>query len=402
MKQVVAILMTLTLVLNLGFGVFADEDIDITTDDIDFSVDEENNSSDNAETDEAGVDFDNELGNIEFGNTLGSKDLKEYSGTIIKTDIRNILLGKVKYDGEGMANIDKKVKGYETAEAFNADLSGVSGTEYDFGDVADEVINVGDYFGDPAELIYPDWQTADTSDGASKKLYFIITISFRTSSSGNSSVNKLLYGVMWETEKDGVKYVNTYCGTDTKLIVSALGKEADKDPNGLNGGGTSGATHYDEYDTSLDNEIGANGEAIDFELRDFSEDDKTVNRLSEIKQELELRKRQEKSSIFDIALKIGGIIVLIYTVLLVIAYAADTANTVFDVEFVRIITFNRAVCVRDKDDLKLYEGQGTGQYLLTRPRFILYTVIGFVAGVILINTDSIRVFAEAIYSVVSR
>lgn len=332
-------------------------------------------------------------GGSSFMNTLGDKYMEDYEGTIIETDFANIYNGTA-YLREGLKFPVKKdgIQFQATADANK--FSKAIKANYLSGDVeysydSAKMSFVTNHFKDATYATA--WQTMDKSEDADSRLYLMVTFSYQVSS---SATDYILYGVMWE--KEGI--VQTFMTTNASDLTSVKSAE-----NSANRGTVpnTGITDYEDYDTSNDQDIGGNQEELDVDLRDISEDDETLNRLAQIRQELKNKKKQEKSNAFDILLKISGVIVLFYTILLAIAYVLDLTNTVVDVELTRILTFDRAVCVRDTDDLQMYESENSSQFLMTKKRFIIYTIVGILAGVFLMNAGVLREVAEVVYKVMN-
>lgn len=343
-------------------------------------------------------------------------DLKGYAKPISKDIFENIIAGNAKYDSSEMKEVSYKIYKYDTNNVtkFMTDAKGgtVSSTDELTYNSATGAID-GWKALDTDYTIFNGWMSADTSSitgKATSQCYVIVEVKFKLGSedveAGKQDESGFytypLYGTMWiaPAASGDDNCLLLYMSPDLSSIGSAVEKSGGNANTMDNLSNSANMINWDTYDVKNDVDIGDNLGTITFDERDL--DDKTISRLAEIRREMQLRKAQSTKDWFDIVMKIGGIVVLVYTIVLAVAYVFDTSNTVLDIELMRIVTFNRVVCVRDNEDLKYMQEKGSSQFLLTKKYFIIYMIVGVLLSVFMLNTDIIRIVAEAVYSVFTK
>lgn len=343
-----------------------------------------------------------------------SFDLQKYSKPFSKSIYDNVIGGNAKYAGETMKDVQVKIYSYDAGAVSTFVKDAKEGTITSTNELQYNA-QVGSIDGfaalDTDYTMFTGWMSADTSSitgNVSKQCYIIIEIKFKTDNEvkagkkdSDDNYTYCCYGTLWiaPAASGDDKCMLLYVSPDLSSIGSAREKAGTAGNTMSNMADGANMVNWDTYDVKNDVDIGDRLGSIVFDEREL--DDTTMSRLLEIKRELQHRKAQSTKDWFDIVMKIGGIIVLVYTIVLGVAYAFDTSNTLVDIELVRLVTFNRVVCVRDNDDLKYMQEKGSSQFLLTKKYFVIYMVVGILLSVFMLNTDLIRVVAEAVFTALS-
>lgn len=129
--------------------------------------------------------------------------------------------------------------------------------------------------------------------------------------------------------------------------------------------------------------------------------DEQLQALDRIKKELEAEKKNQFSGAFGMLTMVAGIIVIIYTFVVLFAFFIDKLNLSGDVEVLRIVTFSNAVALRDEDDRALLtENQKDGSkktYVMGLREILINTLIGVLAGLALTQTEKIYMLLQQVY-----
>lgn len=115
-------------------------------------------------------------------------------------------------------------------------------------------------------------------------------------------------------------------------------------------------------------------------------DDDTLRRLYEIRQENEERKQTNGSTIFATLASVSGIIVMLYTLLVLVAFILDKFNNFVDIDLVKLITFGHACTIKSDSDIELVNSK---LYIFTTKRIIINTIIGICIGAALTCSSQI-------------
>lgn len=129
--------------------------------------------------------------------------------------------------------------------------------------------------------------------------------------------------------------------------------------------------------------------------------DEDLMALDRIKKELEADKREQFSGVFGMLTTAAGIIVIVYTFVVLFAFLVDKLNLSGDVEVLRIVTFSNALTLRDEDDREqLTESQkdgSKGTYVMGIREILINTLIGVLAGLTLTQVDKLYMLLQQIY-----
>lgn len=136
-----------------------------------------------------------------------------------------------------------------------------------------------------------------------------------------------------------------------------------------------------------------------YSTRDLSEDELIA--LDRIKKELENEKANQFQSGFATITAIVGILVIIYTVVILLAFLLDKLNILPDVDIIKYVTFGKSITVRDEDDLEYMKQQKEQVFLMTNKNAIINTLIGIGAGALLMNVDGLIYVVNYIYQTLS-
>lgn len=171
-------------------------------------------------------------------------------------------------------------------------------------------------------------------------------------------------------------------GGSVEAIEEQLGEDTD-DPSEDGGDETSAPTdegsESEETTTKKDTDNGG------FEVnREFT--DEELMRLYEIRQELEESKKANGNIAFSTVCSVAGIIIILYSVLILVAFILDKFNNFVDIDFVKILTFGHACTVKSDSDVGLVDSK---LYIFTTKRMIINTCVGFVIGGLLMNSMKI-------------
>lgn len=218
---------------------------------------------------------------------------------------------------------------------------------------------------------------------------------------------------------------STYTGSDTKVTTSTFIKVDEAATNA----GVEGTTYETTYVTVTDAEgnpvTDADGNPvtevsyIDGEesteevtagtvysemegqvtYRELEEDDYAA--LERIKSELENEKKSQFDGVFGTLTIIAGVIIIVYTVAILLAFIIDKLNIVPDFEVTRMITLNHAVTLRDESDKDYVKSNKSDIYILTNKTIIINTAVGFLAGVLLFNVDKLVSIVQLIYNAIT-
>lgn len=115
-------------------------------------------------------------------------------------------------------------------------------------------------------------------------------------------------------------------------------------------------------------------------------DDDTLKRLYEIRQENEERKQLNGNTVFATLASVSGIIVMLYSLLLLVAFIIDKFNNFVDIDFVKLVTFGHACTVKSDSDVELVDSK---LYIFTTKRIIINTIIGVCIGAALTCSSQI-------------
>lgn len=115
-------------------------------------------------------------------------------------------------------------------------------------------------------------------------------------------------------------------------------------------------------------------------------DDDTLKRLYEIRQENEERKQLNGNTVFATLASVSGIIVILYSLLLLVAFIIDKFNNFVDIDFVKLMTFGHACTVKSDSDVELVDSK---LYIFTTKRIIINTIIGVCIGAALTCSSQI-------------
>ena len=184
----------------------------------------------------------------------------------------------------------------------------------------------------------------------------------------------------------GVCNVTVYAvgGEDPNAIWSnyqatATGSEVQED---LEGGEEGSEDGTGEETTAVTTAPPDNGE---FEVsRDF--DDDTLKRLYEIRRENEERKQMNGNTVFATLASISGIVVMLYSLLVLVAFILDKFNNFIDIDLVKLVTFGHACTIKSDSDIELVNSK---LYIFTTKRIIINTIIGVCIGAALTCSSQI-------------
>jgi len=136
-----------------------------------------------------------------------------------------------------------------------------------------------------------------------------------------------------------------------------------------------------------------------FETRELQTSD--LQALERIRKELEQEKKNSFSETFGVILTLAGIIIIIYTIVVLLAYLFDKINVLPDFDLVRFITFGNAMTLRDEEDKEYAKSNDNKIYFLTSKTVIITFVIGILAGIFLLNTDRLLYIVNYIYQMLT-
>lgn len=132
-----------------------------------------------------------------------------------------------------------------------------------------------------------------------------------------------------------------------------------------------------------------------FETRELSPEDYSA--LSKIKRELEDEKNNRFNDVFGLISAVAGIIIIIYTLILAIAWLVDRIGLSGEVDLVRLLTLNNAITLRDEADKEMIMSGNSGIKILDRQGIIIYTILGCGLGTLLTQSTKLLALVELLY-----
>lgn len=109
--------------------------------------------------------------------------------------------------------------------------------------------------------------------------------------------------------------------------------------------------------------------------------------VSDIRERVSDEKEEKWLSLLQIIVSVAGVLSLLYSVLLVMAYAFDKANIVFEISMIKLLTFGKYT-IQEKDDLYIGEEKKVdGGLYLSKKAFFLRVLVLFLIGIVLIEKN---------------
>lgn len=155
-------------------------------------------------------------------------------------------------------------------------------------------------------------------------------------------------------------------------------------------------TSSDISETSETTVVADAGMSGQFETRAMSDED--YIQLDKIKAELAGKKNSSHSNIATTIAVIAGVILIVYTILILLAFLFDKLNIFADIEMVRIVTFNHAMTLHDEDSKDYVTDKESKVFILTNKSIVTSTVFGMIIGGCLINASKLFSFIEYVYT----
>lgn len=146
-------------------------------------------------------------------------------------------------------------------------------------------------------------------------------------------------------------------------------------------------------ETTVTADAGMSGQ---FETRVISDED--YIQLDKIKAELAGKKSNKYSGVASTIAVIAGVILALYTVVILLAFLFDKLNIFGDIEAVRIVTFNHAMTLHDEDAKDYAVDKESKVFILTNKSIITSTIAGILLSGCLINATKLFSFIEYMYT----
>ena len=184
----------------------------------------------------------------------------------------------------------------------------------------------------------------------------------------------------------GVFNVTAYAlpgGENVEALISSVSeRDAQTATDGESEDGENDSESNEEGTTVVTTAPPDNG---GFEVsRDF--DDDTLKRLYEIRRENEERKQMNGNTVFATLASISGIVVMLYSLLVLVAFILDKFNNFIDIDLVKLVTFGHACTIKSDSDIELVNSK---LYIFTTKRIIINTIIGVCIGAALTCSSQI-------------